>query len=927
MRPDALPSGSGGASGARESCDPVLEKQERDLQQVLQRLQQQQQPRQQQQWQEQQLQLQQQQQQWQEQQQQQQGLPWLSESLKALLPPSFPSWLYKGPCDNSSSSGSRGNTAAAEKLRHRLPVDITAAVAKVIAAITEKQPNVNCDAAAASKAAAAAAKVKEQDTLKPPQQQQQQRIAPTVPSRARARARTNGAASQQQQQQQESEGSDWLLRHEGRRLGLNLKRELPQHAWDPRYSYNVKLSADNTVATGGLNWGSALARCCCSWGSYYFEVTVAGLGPSAANEEEAPSRGAPIPHGPAAQVPPLAVRGWDHCKTARDVAKEFEEEIVVRGHNAWGPCLRVGWGSRLASPGAPLGSNPFAYAIGSYCELPCVEQQQQQRQQQERPRCCCGCSSCSDTCGSSVTGGSSSRRDRGRGGSAGDGAEAPLDEEGATADLGTVRGAPRKRGLFVINRGIRRRLKLSPVCFERQAHWDRTQRIPEAGQGGQQQQQQQQHNEALTGLRAGQPPSHHPASEATDCAAAALDALAAATAAAARGAAAAGAARGCCCSCSVCGGAPNPPPSAAGRAPPLRVGDVVGCFVHLPGRPPAALEDPRGRASLWPFLQQGLLCDVTHESTLPRGVVHPSSFVSFSVNGRLYHKAYSPLLCCELHPAVSLFNGASAALNLGPCFAFLPSVLKQHFRPAQEMLTSVYPLKADLVKFYLLAADSSSSNSYSSSSSSSDGLREGSSPKRLRTIAEVDGLKDETPPQQQQQQQPLRFVPFDEATHMRKLHAAAPQLPSLASATQQQQQQQQLLQHQQRLQQQELQRLLKQQQQQQQLQVRLQQHLHKQQARLEQQEQQLLQQQEFEQQLQLQQQLKHLQQHKQLQQLRQQQAEQAQPQQDGQPQEQLQGEQQQSEQQQQQQAEQQQQRCEQQQQQQQQRCEQQQQQR
>lgn len=76
----------------------------------------------------------------------------------------------------------------------------------------------------------------------------------------------------------------------------------------------------------------------------------------------------------------------------------------------------------------------------------------------------------------------------------------------------------------------------------------------------------------------------------------------------------------------------------------------------------------------------GLLCDVTHESTLPKGVIYPRSFISFSVNGCVYHRVLGPLLCCELHPAVSLFNGASATLNLGPNFAFLPRELRRYFR-------------------------------------------------------------------------------------------------------------------------------------------------------------------------------------------------------------------------------------------------------
>lgn len=98
------------------------------------------------------------------------------------------------------------------------------------------------------------------------------------------------------------------------------------------------------------------------------------------------------------------------------------------------------------------------------------------------------------------------------------------------------------------------------------------------------------------------------------------------------------------------------------------------------------------------------------------------------------------------------------------------------------MLTSVYPLKHDLVKFYLLAADSNSSGK----NSREDEADANRSSKRLRTIAEVEGMKDEAP--DGQQQQPLRFVPFDEATHLRKLKAAAPQFPSCSASMQHQQQ-------------------------------------------------------------------------------------------------------------------------------------------
>ncbi|OEH79161.1 spry domain-containing protein [Cyclospora cayetanensis] len=499
----------------------------------------------------------------------------------------------------------------------------------------------------------------------------------------------------------------------------------------------------------GRNWGSSLCRCCCSWGSFYFEVKV---GPLAA-QNCGPDRQAASCL--AAQVPALGVKGWGTCKTMRDVVREFGEEYAISEHNALAPCLRVGFCSRLSPPRAPIGSNPFGYAIGSYCELP------HGRERRHRERCACSCTSCKESC--------SSKGDL----------RVP---EGGGALLETVRGAPRRRGLFVVTRGRRKRLKPSLISFPLQGATAAADGASEASRiGG------NAGGDALEGgpsstdtdMR-GPPPLGSAAEE--DPAAAALDE---AVAAAAGSLAANSKGGGCCaCGCAVCGG-DSDEYAASGVPPPLQEGDIVGCFIHLPGRPPVALEDPRGRTNLWPFLQQGLLCDVTHDSTLPEGVPYPSSFISFSVNGRLYHRALGPLLCCELHPAVSLFNGASATINLGPHFAYLPAALQRHFRPAQEMLTSVYPLKHDLVKFYLLAADSLSG---------ADGTQEGAEdgkqhPKRLRTLAEVEGMKDEPQegPIPLQQQGPLRFVPFDEDTHLRKLKAAAPQFPPSAAPVSQQQ--------------------------------------------------------------------------------------------------------------------------------------------
>ncbi|CDJ40041.1 hypothetical protein, conserved [Eimeria tenella] len=741
-------------------------------------------------------------QQQQQQQQQQQRLPWVLDNLKKLLPPQLFSWLVKtttenirrsihGDSSSSSSSNGRRNCSSNSGNSNRITsstadggAHLAAALRQLLAAVLRDPSTLQFAAPAAAETAttapaatakpmasspaatpvvapavapAAAPAAAQAETTAPfrslsngrkkqlkQHEQQQSELHQTVQPRGRGRSRLAAASSHQQQQQHqgEGEGSDWLLRYEGRRLGISLRRESVEHSFDPRYTHNVKLSPDRNTATGGRNWGSSLSRCCCSWGSFYFEVKVGPLGPHSGS---GPSGN--IVYA-ADQVPNLPIKGWGPAKTTKQVAMEYEDEFVVGPHNALGPCLRIGVSSRLSPPLAPLGSNPFGYAIGSYCEIP---QQRELESSLSEERCSCSCSTCGNICNNKPS---------------------PSDTP-SLRDIKLVRGAPRRRGLFVVTRGRRKRLKRSDVFFPMQPPCDE----PLGPQGS---------TEAVEAVEGGNAAQHlsPPTDEASDdLAAAALDA--ATSAAAANVYAGSRKGRLCRCGCTACGdpyGDASRASHMSAAAPALRDGDIVGCFVHLPGRPPATLEDPRGRPSLWRFLQQGLLCDVTHESTLPKGVIYPRSFISFSVNGCVYHRVLGPLLCCELHPAVSLFNGASATLNLGPNFAFLPRELRRYFRPAREMLTSVYPLKHDLVKFYLLAADSNSSGK----NSREDEADANRSSKRLRTIAEVEGMKDEAP--DGQQQQPLRFVPFDEATHLRKLKAAAPQFPSCSASMQHQQQ-------------------------------------------------------------------------------------------------------------------------------------------
>ncbi|PHJ23496.1 spry domain-containing related, partial [Cystoisospora suis] len=165
----------------------------------------------------------------------------------------------------------------------------------------------------------------------------------------------------------------------------------------------------------------------------------------------------------------------------------------------------------------------------------------------------------------------------------------------------------------------------------------------------------------------------------------------------------------------------------------LKEGDVVGCYIHLPGDEPyAVLDDPRGLAQLWTFLQQGLLCDVTNDATLPIPVKYEGSFVSFSVNGVLFPRCFSRLNSIEFHPAVSVYNGASARLNLGPSFKYLSPAERAIFRPACFMESSMYPLKLDLVKFWILSNQTETVRDPQS----------GCTYRRQRTLAEVDGEWD-----------------------------------------------------------------------------------------------------------------------------------------------------------------------------------------
>ncbi|GFE54319.1 Set1 Ash2 histone methyltransferase complex subunit ASH2 [Babesia ovis] len=132
----------------------------------------------------------------------------------------------------------------------------------------------------------------------------------------------------------------------------------------------------------------------------------------------------------------------------------------------------------------------------------------------------------------------------------------------------------------------------------------------------------------------------------------------------------------------------------------LKPGDVVGCAIKL-GKPSAKVADPRGIASMWPFVRKGLLCDVTSEEAMKVAMVpNEGSEVRFSVNGVWKKTVVTDLYCVEYHPGVSTFMGASCSLNLGPDFKYAPP--DDTYKPASEMPNSEYPCKEELLQFWIL---------------------------------------------------------------------------------------------------------------------------------------------------------------------------------------------------------------------------------
>ncbi|KAF8820419.1 hypothetical protein IE077_003187 [Cardiosporidium cionae] len=127
---------------------------------------------------------------------------------------------------------------------------------------------------------------------------------------------------------------DWA-----RRLGVKLYKEFPYPCLDPKYmnsNRSMRLSLDRLSICGTKGWSSILSNVCADHGSWYFEVLV---NPHKAWDE-------------------VKLFGWEICKNLKVSAEalpHLKEKIL--------PSLRVGWGTRLMKWGAPVGGNPFGYAI------------------------------------------------------------------------------------------------------------------------------------------------------------------------------------------------------------------------------------------------------------------------------------------------------------------------------------------------------------------------------------------------------------------------------------------------------------------------------------------------------------------------------------------------------------------------------------
>ncbi|EEA07373.1 SPRY domain-containing protein [Cryptosporidium muris RN66] len=111
---------------------------------------------------------------------------------------------------------------------------------------------------------------------------------------------------------------------------------------------------------------------------------------------------------------------------------------------------------------------------------------------------------------------------------------------------------------------------------------------------------------------------------------------------------------------------------------PLNTGDIVGCFITL-NNTSYDLPDPLTRPELHPFVEMGLLCN---PDKLPPIIIDKGSKVQFSVNGKVLETNYTDIPAGFYHPALSLYMGATAVINIGPEFNYTPNV---HFLPICKM--------------------------------------------------------------------------------------------------------------------------------------------------------------------------------------------------------------------------------------------------
>uniref|UniRef100_A0A8C9H4F3 B30.2/SPRY domain-containing protein n=1 Tax=Piliocolobus tephrosceles TaxID=591936 RepID=A0A8C9H4F3_9PRIM len=112
---------------------------------------------------------------------------------------------------------------------------------------------------------------------------------------------------------------------------------------------------------------------------------------------------------------------------------------------------------------------------------------------------------------------------------------------------------------------------------------------------------------------------------------------------------------------------------------PFKINDVIGCYLYLKNKNTYNF-DPRSENRLYEFIQGGMLCDPQNP---PRLKKNHGSYIFFSLNGLIKRNAFYSVYEGFYHPAVSLYMGASARINLGPHFkyrhinGFIPCIYMQ----------------------------------------------------------------------------------------------------------------------------------------------------------------------------------------------------------------------------------------------------------